>query len=54
MLYEVITILYGFLFTILQVQDYALLIGSIGLFVVLAIVMTISSKINRNTTGEES
>jgi len=50
----ILAILYGFLFTILQVQDYALLIGSIGLFVVLAIVMTISSKINRNTTGEES
>lgn len=41
----ILIILYGFIFTILQLQDYALLIGSIGLFVVLAVVMYISRKI---------
>lgn len=42
----ILVILYLFLFTILQLQDYALLMGSIGLFLVLAIVMYISKKIN--------
>lgn len=37
--------LYLFLFTILQLQDYALLTGSIGLFVILAILMRASQQI---------
>jgi inner membrane protein len=37
--------LYLFLFTILQLQDYALLAGSIGLFVILAIIMRASQRI---------
>lgn len=40
-----LTILYGFLFVVLQQQDYALLIGSIGLFMILAAVMYFSRKI---------
>lgn len=36
---------YGFVFTLIQLQDYALLMGSIGLFVTLAIVMYFSRKI---------
>ena len=35
----VLVILYGFLYLNLQLQDYALLLGSIGLFIMLAIVM---------------
>jgi inner membrane protein len=42
----VLIILYGFLFTILQLQDYSLLLGSIGLFITLAIVMFLSRKID--------
>ncbi len=42
----VLIILYGFLFTILQLQDYALLLGSIGLFIALAIVMYLSKKVD--------
>ncbi|MBT31727.1 MAG: cell envelope integrity protein CreD [Thalassobius sp.] len=42
----VLVILYGFLFTLLQLQDYALLLGSFGLFVTLAIVMYLSRNIN--------
>ncbi|TNE60988.1 MAG: cell envelope integrity protein CreD [Bacteroidetes bacterium] len=38
--------LYGFLFVTLQQQDYALLIGSIGLFCILGIVMYFSRRIN--------
>jgi inner membrane protein len=37
--------LYLFLFTILQLEDYALLAGSVGLFVILAIVMRASMQI---------
>ncbi len=39
-------ILYGFIYIIIQLQDFALLIGSIGLFVVLAATMLVSRKID--------
>lgn len=39
-------ILYLFLFVILQLEDVALLIGSIGLFIILGIIMYFSRKIN--------
>jgi len=41
-----LVILYGFIFVILQLQDYALLIGSMGLFIILTIVMYYSRKID--------
>ena len=40
-----LTLLYGFIFTLIQLQDYALLMGSVGLFVTLGIVMYFSRKI---------
>ncbi len=42
----VLLFVYGFMFTIIHQEDFALLIGSIGLFVVLAIVMALSRKID--------
>lgn len=42
----VLIILYAFVFSIIQLQDYALLLGSLGLFIVLALVMYLSRKIN--------
>jgi inner membrane protein len=39
---------YGFIFTLIQLQDYALLMGSIGLFITLAVVMYFSRKIKWN------
>ncbi|MFH1320435.1 MAG: cell envelope integrity protein CreD [Bacteroidota bacterium] len=42
----ILIILYGFIYTIIQLQDYALLMGSIGLFIVLAIVMYLSRNID--------
>jgi inner membrane protein len=42
----VLIILYGYLYIILQLQDYALLMGSIGLFFVLSIVMYLTRKID--------
>lgn len=41
-----LTFLYSFLYVTLQLEDYALLIGSIGLFVMLGIVMYLTRKIN--------
>ena len=40
----VLTVVYGYIFTIIQLQDYSLLMGSIGLFVALAIIMYFSRK----------
>ncbi|GAB4135363.1 MAG: cell envelope integrity protein CreD [Bacteroidia bacterium] len=42
----VLLMLYGFMFVIIQLQDYALLVGSIALFIVLLILMYLSRKIN--------
>ncbi len=42
----VLIALYGFLFSTLQLQDYSLLIGSIGLFLILGIVMFLSRNID--------
>lgn len=41
----VLVLMYTYVFTILQLQDYALLLGSIGLFITLAIIMYFSRKI---------
>ena len=38
--------LYSFIFVIIQLENYALLVGSIGLFTILAIVMYVSRKID--------
>jgi inner membrane protein len=40
-----LTAQYGFVYTLIQLQDYALLMGSIGLFLTLALVMYFSRKI---------
>jgi inner membrane protein len=42
----ILTILYTFIFVIIQLQDYALLIGSIGIFLILGLVMYFSRKID--------
>lgn len=41
-----ISALYGFIFILIRLEDTALLIGSIGLFVILALVMYASRKVN--------
>lgn len=40
-----LAVLYAFIYTIIQLQDYALLMGSTGLFLVLSIIMYLSRKI---------
>jgi inner membrane protein len=54
----ILTVLYSFIFVIIQLQDYALLIGSIGIFLILGLVMYFSRKIdwynlNLNETSEQ-
>jgi len=41
----VLVLLYSYIFSILQLQDYALLLGSVGLFLTLAVVMYYSRKV---------
>lgn len=50
----ILTLIYAFIFTIIQLEDYALLVGSIGLFIILAIVMFISRKINWYEMGSRN
>lgn len=40
----VLVLLYGYVFTILQLQDYSLLLGSLGLFLTLAVIMHFSKR----------
>ncbi|MEO6219159.1 MAG: cell envelope integrity protein CreD, partial [Ginsengibacter sp.] len=49
---SVLSLLYGFTFVLIRLEDTALLIGSIGLFIILAIAMYFSRKIN--WYGEET
>jgi inner membrane protein len=41
----VLLLIYTYVFTILRLQDYALLLGSVGLFITLAVIMHFSKKI---------
>ena len=52
--FVLLSCLYGFIFILIRLEDTALLVGSIGLFIVLALVMFVSRKINwyGNTTVE--
>lgn len=43
-----LTALYTFIYVIIQLENYALLVGSIGLFLILSIVMYVSRKIDWN------
>ncbi|MEP7163971.1 MAG: cell envelope integrity protein CreD [Ferruginibacter sp.] len=45
----ILSLLYLFIFVLIQLQDNSLLFGSIGLFVLLAIIMYFSRKINWNS-----
>jgi inner membrane protein len=42
----ILAILYGYLFIVLQLEDYALILGSIGLLMIVTIVMYVTRKIN--------
>lgn len=46
LLFFLLSVLYAFIFVLIRLEDTALLVGSIGLFMVLALVMYASRKIN--------
>ena len=48
----ILVVLYGYLYMILQLEDYALLMGSIGLFVALASVMYVTRRIDWYGVGK--
>ena len=45
--------IYGFIFVVLQLEDYALLVGSLGLFVALAAVMYYSRNVDWYGFGKD-
>lgn len=45
MLTAILAVFYTFIFTIIQLQDYALMLGSIGLFITLGLLMYFSRKV---------
>jgi inner membrane protein len=50
----ILCLLYTFLYVILQLEDVALLIGSIGMFIILGIIMFVSRKINWDKEEKET
>lgn len=42
----ILTLFYTFIFVLLQLRDYSLIVGTIGLFIILAVLMRLSTKIN--------
>jgi inner membrane protein len=47
-----LTVLYGYFYILLQIQDYALLFGNIGLVVILATVMYLTRSLDWWTFGK--
>jgi inner membrane protein len=43
---SIFTGLYSFLYVMLRLEDYALLMGSLGMFIILAVVMLLTRKID--------
>ncbi|MCB0569980.1 MAG: cell envelope integrity protein CreD [Phaeodactylibacter sp.] len=46
MIFGILAILYGFFYSLLQLQDYALLLGSLGLLLILATIMYLTRRID--------
>jgi len=41
-----LALLYGFFYSLMQLEDYSLLLGSIGLFIILAVIMYLTRKVD--------
>jgi inner membrane protein len=52
-LFAALFILYAFIFVLIRLEDTALLIGSVGLFIILAIAMYFSKRINWYGTNQQ-
>jgi len=50
----ILTLFFGFNFVLMQLEDYALLVGSVGMFVILFALMYVTGKINWLATDRES
>lgn len=50
---SILLFIYAFIFVILQLKDYSLLVGSLGLFVILAVIMYVSRKIDWYNLNEK-
>lgn len=50
----ILTAIYIFIYTIIQLEEYSLLFGSIGLFIVLAVIMFISRNIDWYSVGTKT
>ena len=46
MMFGILALLYGFFYSLLQLQDYALLLGSLGLLLILATIMYLTRNID--------
>lgn len=42
----ILAVFYSFIFILMQLRDYSLLVGTVGIFIILAILMRVSTKIN--------
>ena len=49
----ILLILYSFFYSLLQLEDYALLFGSLGMLIILALVMYLTRKVNWYNVNEE-
>jgi inner membrane protein len=49
----ILVILYAYLYILLQLEDYALMMGSIGLFVVLSVIIYLTRKIDWYASTQE-
>lgn len=54
MIGSLLAILYAYLYILLQIEEYTLLMGSVGLFVLLSAIMYITRKIDWYTIGISS
>ena len=50
----ILALLYAFFFSLLQLQDYALLLGSLGLLLILAVVMYLSRNLDWYAGGKKT
>jgi inner membrane protein len=54
LVFLILSLLYGYLYVLLQLQDYSLMLGSVGLFLILGLVMYLTRKINWYELGKPS
>ncbi|HET6513187.1 MAG TPA: cell envelope integrity protein CreD [Candidatus Kapabacteria bacterium] len=52
LVFGILSLLYGYLYVLLQMQDYSLMLGSVGLFLILGLVMYLTRKINWYELGK--